>query len=169
MPIQQLPASAPDFTLDHILGHKVSLSDYKGKKVVVTFGGRESAGQIEQGIGTIRKGYDADELTIIGVSDLRAAPRPARIIVKNQIKKAYEGAVKAQDADLTAAGKPARQDPSKDVIMLLDWSGGVTDQFGLSGVDKEAAAVVVDGEGKVIGSGTGGQLGEQVIAVLSAN
>ena len=92
MPIQQLPASAPDFTLDHILGHKVSLSDYKGKKVVVTFGGRESAGQIEQGIGTIRKGYDADELTIIGVSDLRAAPRPARIIVKNQIKKAYEGA-----------------------------------------------------------------------------
>jgi hypothetical protein len=166
MPIQQLPAVAPDFTLDHILGHKVSLSDYRGKKVVVTFGGRESSGQIEDGIGAIRKKFDPDELTIIGVSDLRAAPRPARIIVKNQIKKAYEGAVKAQDADLQAMGKPARQDPSKDVIMLLDWSGGVTDEFGLTGVDKEAAAVAVDADGKIIGSGTGPELGPQILAVL---
>jgi peroxiredoxin len=166
MPIQQLPAVAPEFTLDHILGHKVSLSDYKGKTVVVTFGGRESAPQIENGIGAIRKTYDPDQLTIIGVSDVRAAPRPARILVKNQIKKAYEGAVKAQDADLQAAGKPARETPEQDVIMLLDWDGSVTDQFGLTGVDKEAAAVVVNGEGNVVGSGTGDQLGEQVIAAL---
>jgi AhpC/TSA family len=167
MPIEALPTVAPEFKLEHILGHEVSLSDYKGRNVVLTFGGRESAGQIEQGIGTIRRTYDPDELTIIGVSDLRAAPRPARIIVKNQLKKAYEGAVKAQDADLQAAGKPTRQDPGKDVIMLMDWSGNVTDQYGLSGVDKEAAAVVVDGQGNVIGSGTGIQLGEQVLAALS--
>lgn len=166
MPIQQLPAVAPEFTLDHILGHKVSLSDYEGKRVVVTFGGRESANQIEQGIGTIRKRYDPDELTIVGVSDLRAAPRPARIIVKNQIKKAYEGAVKAQDADLVAIGKPARQEPSKDVIMLLDWSGEVTDQFGVVDAEHEAAAVAIDGEGNVIGSGTGTELGEQILAAL---
>jgi hypothetical protein len=167
MPIQQLPDVAPDFTLDHILGHKVSLSDYRGRQVVITFGGRESATQIESGIGTIRKTYDPDELTIIGVSDLRAAPRPARILVKGQIKKAYEGAVKAQDADLKAVGKPARQDPSKDVIMLLDWSGEVTDQYGLTGVDKEAAAVAVDSEGRIIGSGSGAELGQQIVGVLS--
>jgi hypothetical protein len=169
VPIQQLPEVAPDFTLEHILGHEVSLSDYKGKRVVVTFGGRDSAGQIEQGISTMRKTYDPDELTIVSISDLRAAPRPARIIVKNQVKKAYEGAVKALDADLQSMGKPARQEPSKDVIMLLDWSGSVTDQFGLTGVDKEAAAVVVDGDGKVIGSGTGDELGPEILAVLTAS
>jgi len=169
VPIQQLPEVAPDFTLEHILGHEVSLSDYRGKRVVVTFGGRDSVPQIEQGIATIRQTYDPDELTIVGVSDLRAAPRPARIIVKNQIKKAYEGAVKAQDADLQARGKPARQEPSKDVIMLLDWSGEVTDSFGLSGVDKEAAAVVVDGDGKVIGAGTGEQLGPEVLTALAGS
>ncbi len=169
MPIQQLPAVAPDFTLEHILGHKVSLGDYKGRTVVVTFGGRESAGQIEQGIGTIRRTYDPDQLTIVSISDVRSVPRPARIIAKNQIKKAYEGAVKAQDADLKAAGKPARQDPSKDVIMLLDWSGGVTDQFGLTGVDKEAVAVLVDGGGQVIGSGAGAQFGEQIVALLGSS
>jgi peroxiredoxin len=169
VPITQLPTTAPDFTLDHILGHKVSLNDYKGRTVVVTFGGRLSAPQIEQGIGTIRRTYDPDELPIVGVSDLRAAPRPARILVKNQIKKAYEGAVKAQDADLQAMGKPARTDPKKDVVMLLDWSGEVTDQFGVQDAEHEAAAVVVDADGKVIGSGTGAQLGEQVLAVLSSN
>ncbi len=168
MPIQQLPEVAPDFTLDHILGHKVSLSDYRGKQVVVTFGGRESASQIEAGIGAIRKQYDPDELTIVGVSDLRAAPKAVRIIVKNQIKKAYEGAVKAQDADLQAMGKPARQEPAKDVIMLMDWNGGVTDSFGVTGAETEAAAVVVDGEGKVKGSGTGDQLGPEVLAILAA-
>jgi peroxiredoxin len=167
MPVQQLPDVAPDFTLDHILGHKVSLSDFRGKKVVVTFGGRESVPQIEQGISVIRKQYDPDQVTIVGISDLRAAPRPARIIVKNQIKKAYEGAVKAQDADMKAAGKPPRQEPSKDVIMLLDWSGEVTDSFGVTNAEKEAAAVAVDPEGKVRGSGTGAQLGEEILAVLA--
>lgn len=166
MPITQLPAEAPEFTLDHILGHKVSLSDYKGRTVVVTFGGRESAGQIEAGIGAIRKQYDPDELTIVGVSDLRAAPKAVRIIVKSQIKKAYEGAVKAQDADLQAMDKPARQDPKKDVIMLLDWNGEVTDSFGVTGAETEAAAVAVDGEGRIKGTGTGAQLGPEILAVL---
>lgn len=168
MPIGQLPAVAPDFTLDHILGHSVSLSDYRGKRVVVVFGGRESAGQIEQGIGKIRQTYGPDEVTVIGVSDLRAAPRAARILVKSQLKKAYEGAVTSQEADLRAAGKEPGPDPAKDVIMVMDWPGSVADEYGLSGVDAEAAAVVVDPDGNVIGSGTGAQLGEQVLAVLSA-
>jgi hypothetical protein len=168
VPAPQLPAQAPDFTLDHILGHKVSLSDFRGHKLVVVFGGRESAPQLKQGIGTIRSGYGPDELPVIGVSDLQGAPRAARIIVKSQLKKAYEEAVKDETATLQAAGKAPMSDPAKDVIMLMDWSGEVVGDFGLSGVDKEAVGVVLDGEGKVLGSGTGTQLGEQLLAVLSA-
>jgi AhpC/TSA family len=169
MPIDKLPETAPDFTLDHILGHSVSLGDYRGQRVVIVFGGRESAPQIKQGISTIRRTYDPDELTIIGVSDLRAAPRPARILVKSQLKKAFEEAVRDQGADLAAAGKPPRQDPEKDVIMLMDWDGAVVDQYGVSGVDQEAAAVAVDGDGRIVGSGSGAQLGEQILASLGAS
>jgi hypothetical protein len=168
VPIDQLPAVAPDFTLDHILGHSVSLSDYRGKRVVVVFGGRESAEQIKQGISKIRQTHGPDEVVIVGVSDLRAAPRAARILVKSQLKKAFEEAVKSQEADLRAAGKDPGPDAAKDVVMVMDWSGSVVDEYGLSGVDKEAAAVVVDGGGQVLGSGTGAQLGEEVLAVLSA-
>jgi cytochrome oxidase Cu insertion factor (SCO1/SenC/PrrC family) len=169
MPIEQLPETAPDFTLDHVLGDPVSLSTYRGRRVVIVFGGRESAEQIKNGISAIRRTYDPDELTIIGVSDLRAAPRPARILVKSQLKKAYEEAVQAQAADLAAAGKPPREDPSKDVLMLMDWSGEVVDQYGLSGVDHEAAAVAVDADGKVLGSGSGEQLGPDILAALGAS
>jgi AhpC/TSA family len=164
----QLPAQAPDFTLDHVLGHSVSLSDFRGRTVVVVFGGRESAPQLKQGIHAIRLSHGPDELPVIGVSDLQGAPRAARIVVKSQLKKAYAEAVEDETATLAAAGKPPLSDPAKDVIMLMDWSGEVVSGFGLSGVDKEAVGVVVDGEGKTLGSGSGAQLGEQVLAVLAA-
>lgn len=166
MPIQQLPATAPDFTLDHIAGHKVSLSDYSGQRVVVTFGGRESAEQIKSGIAALRASFLPDALPILGISDLRAAPRPARILVKSQLKKAYEEAVQANAADLRRAGREAPSDPSQDVLMLMDWSGEVVDDFGVVDVDQEAAAVLVAADGSVVGSGTGEHLADQIIALL---
>jgi hypothetical protein len=168
MSTQQLPAQAPDFTLDHVLGHAVSLGDFRGRTVVVAFGGRESAPQMKHGIQTIRASRGPDELPVIGVSDLRSAPRAARIVVKGQLKKAHREAVEDVAATLKAAGKPPRPDAPKEVIMLMDWSGEVVDGFGLSGVGQEAVGVVVDGDGKILGCGSGSQLGEQVLAILAA-
>jgi hypothetical protein len=166
MPIDKLPSTAGDFTLEHVLGHKVSLSDFHGRELVITFGGRESAEQVRQGIAAIRSRFGPDELPVISISDLRRVPRPARAIAKAMVKKAYEQAVKTQGAALEAAGKPPRETPSRDLIMLLDWSGLVSDQFGISSADKEAAAIVVDADGKVRGSGSGGELGAATLRVL---
>jgi hypothetical protein len=166
MPIDKLPASARDFTLEHVLGHKVSLSDFDGRDLVITFGGRESADQVRRGIAAIRGRFGPDELPVISISDLRRVPRPARMIAKSMVKKAYEQAVKTQDAALDAAGKPVRERPSRDLIMLLDWSGRVNDQFGVRSADREAAAIVLDAGGNVRGSGTGDELGEAILRVL---
>jgi AhpC/TSA family len=167
MPIDNLPASAGDFTLEHVLGHEVSLSDFNGRDLVITFGGRDTADQIRQGIAAIRTRFGPDELPVISISDLRRVPRPARVIAKSMVKKAYEEAVKMQDAALQAAGKPLRETPDRDLIMLLDWSGRVSDQFGVSSADKEAAAIVVDAGGTVRGSGTGDELGDAILRVLA--
>jgi peroxiredoxin len=168
LPVDHLPAEAPDFKLDHIQGHSVSLSDYQGRTVVAVFGGKDSAPQIKAGVRAIRAARGAEDLPVIGVSDLQGAPRAARIIVKSQLKKAFAEAVADEAAWTEAAGRPPRDDPSKDVVMLLDWSGEVVSGFGLVGVDKEATAVVIDGSGKILGSGSGEQLGEEVLAVLAA-
>jgi hypothetical protein len=164
---QQLPATAPDFTLDHVLGHKVTFNEYRGNRVVVVFGGRESAGQVIEGISTIRNAYLPDALPVIGVSDLRGAPRPARILVKGQLKKAYQEAVGHNETRYKSAGQQPPADASKDVVMLMDWSGEVVDGFGLTGVEQEAVAVVVDGDGTVLGAGSGAQMGDEVVAILS--
>lgn len=168
MSAQQLPAQAPEFTLDHVLGHKVSLADYRGRTLVVVLGGRDSAPQVQKGIRKIRSMHAPEELPVIGISDLRGAPRAARIIVKGQLKKAYAGAVEDEATSAKAAGRQPLPDPSKDVVMLMDWSGEVVDGFGLSGVDQEAVGVLIDGEGKILGSGRGEQLGEQILAILPA-
>lgn len=159
-----VPTEAPDFTLDHVLGHEVSLSDYRGQNVVVMFGGRDSGDQVKQSAKAIRGRYGPDELPILGVSDLGAVPRPARIIAKTQIKKAFEEAVNDATETLQAQGKEAPADKAKLVVMLMDWKGEVASSFGMSGVDKQAAGVLVDGEGRVLGSGAGAQAGEELLA-----
>ena len=169
MPEQQVPTQAPDFTLDHILGHSVSLGEFRGRTVIVMFGGRDSSEQIKKAAQTIRDDHHPDDLPILSVSDLEAVPRPARIIAKSQLKKAFEEAVRDQSAQLEAAGKQPPEDPAKSIVMLMDWSGEVVSSYGMSGVDKEAAGVVVDGDGQIRGSGSGEQLGDELKAALPSS
>jgi AhpC/TSA family len=167
MPIQQLPAQATNFTLDHVLGHSVELSQFKGAPLVLMFGGKDSADQLKSNVLAIRKALGANQVQIVSVSDLRAAPRPARIIVKKQMKKAYEEAVEEQRGALEASGKPLPADPSSVIVMLMDWSGEVVDSFGLTGVDGEAVGLVLDAEQNIVGSGIGDGIAQEVLAVLS--
>jgi hypothetical protein len=166
MPVEQLPAQAPDFTLDHVLGHQVSLSDFRGRTVVVIFGGRESAEQVKLAVEAIRERYSPDELPVIGISDVQKAPRPARPIVKRELKKAHEQAVSGLSARLQAQGKQLPNDASQGVIMVMDWTGDVVRSYGVSDVGTEAVAVLVAPDGRVAGTGTGAQAGEQVLAQL---
>jgi AhpC/TSA family len=166
MAVQNLPETAPDFTLDHVQGHSVSLSDFRGKTVVAVFGGRDSAEQVKGAVETIRRSHDPDSLPVLAISDLQEVPRPARIIPKQQLKKAYSEAVEDLSATLKAQGKEPPADPSKAVLMLMDWKGEAVNGFGLSGVDKEAVAVVIGADGRILGSGSGAQAGDQALALV---
>ena len=66
-----------------------------------------------------------------------------------------------------AALPTAGPDPAQDILMLIDWSGEVIDQYGVS-VDEEAVAVAINEQGQIVGWGSGGQLGEQILAVWSS-
>lgn len=168
MPDNQLPAQAPDFTLDHVLGHAVSLNEFRGNTVVVVFGGRDSAEQVASGIGSLRRSFDPAQLPILSVSDLEPVPRPARIIAKTQLKKAFQEAVKDQTAVLEAAGKPVPDDDTKGVTMLMDWTGESVRGFGLSGVDQRAVGVVVDQDGGIVGSAGGAGWADEITPLLAS-
>ncbi len=157
---------APEFTLNHLEGRSVSLSDYSGKKVVIIFAARnsgEQAGEIAQ---TIWGRHAADELPIVSVLDLQGIPRMMHGVAKTMIEKAYKEAVKGVTAQLQHLNHPVPADPSEVVVMLMDWDGKVTNSYGVGDVDKEAVAVVLDDTGTILGSAAGTGAGDEVLALL---
>ena len=155
MSTEQL-AQAPDFTLEHALGHSVSLSDFRGQRAVIVFGSRNTTEQVKQGVMTIRRSHGSDQVAVLTVLDLHGVPRPARKLVKSQIRKRFDDVTTELEALGVTGG----------VNMLVDWSGEVVGKYGMS-ADEQAAAAVIDPQGRIIGYGAGDQLGSQVLAVLS--
>jgi cytochrome oxidase Cu insertion factor (SCO1/SenC/PrrC family) len=154
---------APDFTLEHIEGHSVSLSDYRGRLVVVALSGRHSAEQMLVGVKALRRSYDHEQLPVLAVAAMGNIPRPARRIVKRKLKGHYDDAVKEASADLQAQGKPVPPG-SQLVVMLPDWEGNVASGFGIDDVEHEAFMVLIDADGNVVGYGRGAQAAEQILA-----
>jgi cytochrome oxidase Cu insertion factor (SCO1/SenC/PrrC family) len=156
---------APQFTLEHIDGHPVSLSQYRGRTVVVALAGRGSADQMSAAIEGLRRHYDPQQLPIFSITDMSGMPRAARPMVKRKLKGIYKENVEETTAQLQAAGKPVAPGPEL-VIMLPDWQGTVASSFGLTDVDKEAAMVLIDAEGNMRGYGRGNQAAEQIMALF---
>lgn len=158
---------APNFTLNHVVGHPVSLGDFRGRPVVLIFGGKESSEQSRQIARTIRSRYTGEQLPMVSILDMSSVPRLVQPIARGQIGKAYQEAVKDMTADQQAAGLPVPADPSREIIMLPDWNGSVIKSFGLSGLDRQAVVVLVDGEGYIRGYGAGMQGGEQILGLFN--
>jgi cytochrome oxidase Cu insertion factor (SCO1/SenC/PrrC family) len=157
---------APDFTLAHLEGRTVSLKDYRGRKVVVVFGAKNSGDQAAEIAKTIHSRFAPDELPIISVLDLHGLPRMMRPVAKTMIGKAYKDAVRDVIVDLQKINHPVPADPSEVVIMLPDWDGAVTTSYGVGDVDKQAVAVVVDENGDIAGSFSGAGAGAQALTLL---
>ena len=162
----QQAQQAPNFTLEHIAGRQVSLSDYRGRPVVVTFSGRGSSEQVKTIWQTIRSRYTADQLPILRVADLRGVPKLVQGLAKRDIRKGFEDEAQKEADGLRAMGKSVPADLSQLVVLLTDWQGKVAPSFGLNDVEKQAVAVLVDGDGYIRGYGTGEQGGAQILALF---
>ncbi|MGI8554512.1 MAG: TlpA family protein disulfide reductase [Dehalococcoidia bacterium] len=157
---------APEFTLAHIEGRQVSLSDFRAHPVVLLFSGRESE---QQGVAVehaLRGRYTSQEVPLVGVPDLHGVPRLLRAVAKNAVQSSYKKATEEAARGYQAAGKPVPQDLSQEVILLPDWDGKVVSSYGLTGVDKQAVAIVVDAQGNIKGQASGPQASERVLTLV---
>jgi AhpC/TSA family len=156
----------PDFTLTHVTGRRVSLSDYRGRPVVIVFGGRGSGGQMRRIIPAIRARYLWDDLPLLVVIDLHAVPGFLRPIATVILRRGFQQTARKELAKLRAQAKPAPDDLALLVTQLPDWQGRVAASFGFGDSEKLAAAVLVDGAGRVAGSGRGELGGEELLALI---
>jgi hypothetical protein len=158
---------APNFKLSHIKGRAVALEDYRGRKLVAIFASKDTGEQARNITRALRARFRHDELATVSVLDMHSVPKLVQPVVKGLLNKAYGEAVEQLQGEFRAKGEPPPDDPSQFVVMLPDWDGKVTASFGIKDVKKEAVAVLIDENGRRVGSGTGEQAAHQILALIT--
>jgi hypothetical protein len=158
---------APDFTLEHIAGQRMSLSEFVGTKpVVLVFAGKPVAEQAEA-INKVIGGVLLDDVQLISVMHVAGVPRMARPLAKRSLRKTFEMAAKDAEADRRARGMPMG-DPARTIVMLLDWEGAVSELYGVSDPNREAMAILVGREGDIQAQAAGPEAGRRILSHLTA-
>ncbi len=158
----------PRFMLPHINDEQVSLTDYRGRSLVVLFGGRNTAEQVNQIVAAIHTARPPSELPIVQIATLKGVPRVAQSLAKRDIKSGYDKQAGLEAARLKASGKPIPDDMSHLVVILLDWEGELVTELDIRELETEAVAYIVDGTGRIVDRCSGMGIVERVDQLLPA-
>jgi hypothetical protein len=148
----------PPVTLTAIgTGRKITLNKI-GTPALLIFHGRNTAEASRNINGPVRERYpQASNLLVASVMDLHIAPRLLRGVVEAFIRDAFEEASKELPKGWTA----------RDYLILLpDWDGSLTKNYGFKDPDKNVGLVVLDRQANVVGVYQGKDLVPQALAML---
>ncbi|RUA15928.1 MAG: hypothetical protein DSY55_05180 [Clostridia bacterium] len=150
---------APEITLEAVeSGRVITPHSPDARYLALVFQSQKTARALADVQDTVRAKHPAaDDVRIVSVVDLREVPRMFRGMAKSALKRAYESA---------GAHLPEGWAPQDYVVILPDWKGEFFDAFGLKDANEEAAAVVIDAQGRVLGSHQGAGLGQFVLEAL---
>ena len=99
----------------------------------------------------------ASSVATASVVDLRTVPKLFRSIAKREMKKIYAA---------SAEHLPATLNPEDYILILPDWDGAVHKAMNINDTSKNAAIVVLDGSGQIIGVSQDDNLPESALALL---
>lgn len=152
---------APTFRLVAVhSGRVVQHPGLEARALVLLFHNHQTLDAVRPLQEAVRGRYpDAGEVLVASVADLGFVPRPMRRLAEKFMRRAYAEATRYV---------PAGLDPADYVVILPDWTGRVTEAFGVAGTGERAALVVIDREGQVLGRQQGGALGEAALRSLAA-
>ncbi|HIP73360.1 MAG TPA: NAD(P)/FAD-dependent oxidoreductase [Anaerolineae bacterium] len=157
-PISQSPISipeAPDVTLTAVQSNREINLKSLGQTAVLVFHTQDTRDAAKAVNLAVRSQYPlAADVLIASVLDLSGVPRMFRKIAESAMNKAYQK---------MADSLPAGFEPAEYLLMLPDWDGAATRAFGLSGVDKQAAVVVLAANGDIAGVSQESDLGGAVV------
>jgi hypothetical protein len=120
----------------------VSLGDLPGRRVVLVFHLQGTAPTARSVNRAVRERFaDPEDVLIASVIDLSIVPPFYWMTVGLVLGSAYEQA---------ARELPAGVDPEEYVVILPDWGGRVTRDYGIRRTDRAAAIVVLDRGSNVV-------------------
>ena len=150
---------APDFDLLAAgSGRRVRLRNLAGRKVVLIFHLQGTAPTARQLNRAIRERFpDPEEVLVASVIDLSIVPPVYWMTVGLVLGGAYEQATRELPPDV---------DPADFLVILPDWGGRVSRDYGVRNTGRAAAIVVVGEESEVVGSYQGERPVEAVLTLL---
>lgn len=161
-PISQSPISipeVPDVTLTTVQSNREIALKSLGQTAVLVFHTQDTSEAAKAVNRAVRDQYPlAADVLIASVIDLSGVPRMFRKIASAAMGQVYQK---------MADSLPAGFEPAEYLLMLPDWDGAATRAFGLSGVDKQAAVVVLAANGDIAGVSQEEDLGETAVKILS--
>jgi hypothetical protein len=160
-------AQAPNFTLKHIAGHPVSLSDSRGRYTLLLFSGRESAEQAREIGWAIRDVHGVETVQIVTVLDLSEVSRMMYSFARGRVQVGYDDLVNETIERFQARGWAIPDNIADIVVVLPDWDGKVTTSYGISGTSEQAIAVLVGADGTFLGQATGPDASKQILALFN--
>jgi hypothetical protein len=106
----------------------------------------------------VRERYPlSSTLLAASLVNLKIVPRMFRGIAEIAIRKAYQ--------DATTRLKEGQQ-PDEYIVILPDWDGSVTALLGLRNTSSAAGIAILDGEGRVLATFQGADLGSTAVRLL---
>lgn len=153
---------APDFSLLTAgSGRRVELRSEKGRLVVLIFHLQGTAPTAREINHAIRARYpSADDILVASIIDLSFVPPVYWLTVGLVLNGAYETA---------AASLPEEAEPSDYVVILPDWNGMVSREYGAQRTGRSAVVVVVDRDSRVALSYRGERPVEPVLEAIAGH
>lgn len=150
---------APDFSLTAVKsGRQINPASAKGNILGLVFHSRETVQAVVEINTTVRPLYpEPKPVVLVSVLDLSIVPRLLHGAVRPALEQAY---------DQAAREIPKGYDPADYVYLLPDWTGAVTKAFRAKNTGKQAAVVVIDPQGRVVGSYQGPQPGPATLSLI---
>ncbi len=156
-----MPGNAlPAITLTTTGTNRALTLNTLGKPAVLIFHGQGTADAALAINTTLRAVHpSADDLLVASVIDLRQFPGMFRGMVESELEKAYH----------KAAGRLPESAVAEDLVVLLpDWDGAAHDALGLQDTGSQAAVVVTDAAGTILGTDQGDDPGAAALALFAS-
>jgi len=150
-------APAPDFALAATSSGR-EVRPGAGRPLVLIFHARNAAFAVDRLNREVRERHPSSgELTVASVVDLSVVPPLFRPPARMALEMSYRRA---------AASLPREAESADYVVILADWTGRVTREYGASGAYLVPVVVVAADDGTVLGRHSGANLAATTLALL---
>jgi len=129
-----------------------------GVPAVITFHDQNTALVVSDINEAVRNAYPlASSVVTANVADLRKLPKLLRSVAKRELKKMYAASAEHLPDDLN---------PEDYILILPDWDGAAHKAVGINDTSQNAAIVVLNGSGQIVGISQDDNLPETALALL---